>query len=265
MMIYSRLVAAQIRSQLQYRTSFILELLSNALMMTLFFISLRFMFDRFGSLGGWSLGEVAFLYGLVDISFGLMDMIFSGFDPDYFGQFIRRGAFDQLLLRPVSLFTQVLGSQFVLRRFGRIIEGVAVFIYALSLLSVEWTVGKIFYLPWVVVGQICFFGGLFMVGATITFWTVETTELMNMFTYGGSELIAYPMHIYQGWMRRFFTYIIPAAFINYFPALYFLDKTAPFPVPAGASFLAPLAGFFLLGLALAFWQYGINHYQSTGS
>jgi ABC-2 type transport system permease protein len=263
--LYRRLINLQFRAQLQYRAAFFFEIVATAISISSFFGALALVFQRFGSLGGWRLGEIAFLWGMVELSFGLMDMIFSGFDPTDFGQQVRRGSFDQLLLRPVSITLQVLGSKFVLRRLGRIIQGMVIFGLALYLADIQWSWVKVAYLPLVIASLICFFGGLFIVGATITFWTVESIEVINIFTYGGSELMGYPMHIYQDWLRRFFTYVIPAALLNYYPALFFLDKADPFRLPAFVPFLAPLVGPALLALALAFWRYGINHYQSTGS
>lgn len=263
--LYGRLISVQIRSQLQYRFSFLLEVASAAITLGLFFVVLVFVFERFEHLGGWTIAEVAFLFGMVETAFGVMDLVFSGFDPGTFGQQVRRGAFDQLLLRPVGLTLQVLGSQFVLRRLGRIFEGGAILVYALMLLDVQWTAGKLLYLPVVLFSQVAFFGGLFIIGATLTFWTVESIEVMNIFTYGGSELISYPMHIYQRWMRHFFTYVVPAIFLNYFPALYLLGKSAPFPVPTWVPFLTPLVGLGVLAAALRFWRFGIQHYQSTGT
>jgi ABC-2 type transport system permease protein len=201
----------------------------------------------------------------VELSFGLMDMIFSGFDPANFGQRVRLGTFDQVLLRPLPASLQVLGSDFVLRRLGRIVQGGLIFGIALTLVEIQWSWIKVLYLPIVIAGMICFFGGLFIVGATITFWTVESIEVVNIFTYGGSELIAYPIHIYPDWLRRLFTYIIPAGLLNYYPALFFLDKPDPFHLPVFASFLAPIAGLGMLFVSLAFWRFGLRHYQSTGS
>jgi ABC-2 type transport system permease protein len=123
----------------------------------------------------------------------------------------------------------------------------------------------VIYLPFILLGLICFFGGLFVIGSTITFWTIQSIEVVNIFTYGGSEMMAYPMHIYQQWMRQFFTYIIPAIFLNYYPALYILDKPDPFNFPPIASFLSPFVGFGILLLAFKFWGFGIRNYQSTGT
>ncbi len=263
--IYWRLIGVQIRSQMQYRTAFLLEIFSSGLTLFLFFVSLAFVLQRFGSLGGWTLGEIAFLWGTVEFAFGLMDMTFSGFDPGSFGKQIRQGLLDQLLLRPVNLTAQVFGSEFVLRRLGRVGQGVVILVIAITLADIEWTAAKVAYYPLVVLGLVCFFGGLFIIGATITFWTVDSIEAVNILTYGGSEMMAYPMHIYPDWLRRTFTYIVPAIFLNYYPALYFLDKPDVLGRAPIFAFLAPLVGGGILLVALRFWRFGLRHYQSTGT
>ena len=263
--LYRRLILIQIRSQLQYRTAFIMETTATATMQGLFFLSIYLVMNRFGDIGNWSIGEVAFLYGLVELSFGLMDMIFSGFDPKDFGKQVRLGTFDQLLLRPVSLLLQIFGSEFVIRRLGRIFQGVLIFFVALSFNDIQWTIIKIAYVPIIVLSMVLFFGGLFIIGSTITFWTIDSIEAINILTYGGSEMMAYPMHIYQDWLRHIFTFLVPAIFLNYYPALYILDKPDPLNYPSFAPFLSPVAGLAVFMAALAFWRFGLKHYQSTGS
>ncbi|MGL4609261.1 MAG: ABC transporter permease [Trueperaceae bacterium] len=262
---YRRLLGAQMRSQLQYRASFMLDVFSTAIFTITEFGALALVMTRFKTIDGWTFAEVAFLYGLVEFSFGLMDMLFAGFDPVVFGQNIKKGTFDQFLLRPVSVFWQILGSDVTLRRIGRITLGMSIFVIALNLNDIEWTIGKLLYLPFVIVGMVLFFGGLFVIGSSLTFWTVESVEAMNILTFGGNFLISYPMSIYQDWLRRIFTFIVPAIFLNYYPALYFLNKPDPFNFPYVAHFLAPFAGLFVFGIALLFWRFALKHYQSTGS
>jgi len=263
--IYLRLISVQIRSQMQYRFPFLVDLIATGLVTISGFLTLAFVLQRFGSIAGWKLGEVAFLYGMVETAFGLMDLIFSGFDPGNFGKQTRLGRFDQLLLRPVDITVQVLGSEFVIRRLGRIAQGVVILIIALTMVHIHWTIGKIIYLPMVLASLVAFFGGLFIIGATISFWTLDSIEIVNIFTYGGNEMMSYPMQIYPNWLRDFFSYILPAIFLNYYPSLYFLGKPDPLHFPPIAPFLAPLAGFGILGIALAFWQFGIRQYQSAGT
>jgi ABC-2 type transport system permease protein len=263
--MYWRLMRVQLHSQMQYRVSFWLEMLATAVITLVEFGALALVFERFGSLGGWTLGQVAFLYAIVELSFGLMDMLFSGFDPPYFGREVRLGTFDRLLLRPINVTAQVLASRLELRRLGKILFAGAILVYALRLTPVEWTAVKLLYLPLIIAGNVLFFGALFIIGATITFWTVDSIEIMNTLTYGGSYTTSHPMHIYPNWLVRFFTFIVPAIFLTYYPALYILDLPDPLGYPAFAPFLSPLVGVGALLLARAFWQFGIRRYQSTGN
>lgn len=263
--LYRRLMSVQIRSQMQYRTAFVLETLSTAVIVGVEFGSVALVLNRFGGIQGWTLAEVAFLYGMSETAFGFMDMIFAGFDPPVFGQHVRRGTFDQLLLRPVNITTQVMGSEFTLRRLGKIALGLAIFAFALQANPIIWTPLKLAYLPLVIFSLFLFFGGLFIIGATITFWTVDSIEVMNILTYGSSFTIDYPMSIYPDWIRRFFTFVVPVIFLSYYPSLYFLDRPELAEAPPFAPFLSPVVGIGLLLLALRFWHFGIRRYQSTGT
>jgi len=263
--LYWRLIAIQIKAQLQYPVAFWSELLGTALITVVEFGSVALILQRFDGIGGWTLGEVAFLYGVIETTFGVMDMLFSGFDPPVFGQQVRRGQLDQLLLRPVSVTLQVLGSRLEIRRLGRIGQGCVITSIGILSTQIHWTVAKAIYLPIVGASQVLFFGGLFIAGSTLTFWTVESIEAMNVLTYGGREMISYPMNIYRDWLRHVFTYLIPAIFLNYYPALYILDKPDPFGLPAAVPILTPVVGIGSLLAALALWRFGIRHYTSTGT
>jgi ABC-2 type transport system permease protein len=260
-----RLIGANFRSQMSYRLSLGFEFLGVFFITLLEFASFALVLPRFGDIGGWKLGEVALLAGMVNIAFGTMDLVFSGFDPGNFGRQVRLGRMDQLLLRPVDITLQVLGSEFVLRRLGRIIVGVGIFLLANNLTEIIWTPEKILLLALSIIGQILFFGALFVIGATTTFWTVESIEVLNIFTYGGSEMISYPMHVYPNFLRRFFTFILPAIFLNYFPALDILGRTDPLGFPAIAPWLSMPVGLLIFFIAMRFWRYGLAHYQSTGT
>lgn len=263
--VYWRLLGIQLRSQMQYRVSFLLQAGSTALIVFFEFAAVALVLERFGNISGWNIGEVAVLYGMVEIAFGAMDMMFSGFDPPKFGLNIRKGGFDQLLLRPVNITMQVFGSVLELRRLAKVAMGVVILSYGLGQVTIIWTITKLLLAAASIISMFCFFGGLFIIGSTLTFWTVESIEAINIFTYGGSQLIQYPMHIYQRWMRDLFTFVVPAIFLNYFPVLYILDKADPLHFPAFAPFASPLVGLGTLLAALAFWQFGIQHYQSTGT
>ncbi len=263
--LWKRLVGIHFRSQLSYRLSFFFELVGVFLIALLEYLAFALVLPRFDHIGGWRLGDVAVLMGMANLAFGSMDMFFSGFDPGNFGRQVRLGRFDQLLLRPVGITLQVLSSEFQVRRLGRIIVGVGILVYAFGVGQIIWTPAKMLMVALAILGQIGFFGALFITGATISFWTIDSIEVINIFTYGGNEAISYPMHIYPTGLRQFFTFILPAIFLNYYPAVYILDKPDPLNMPAIAPWLAPMVGIIFMLVALRFWRFGISHYQSTGT
>jgi len=185
-----KLLQIQILSQLQYPLTFAMKVVSSSMIMGFFFVAFALTFTRFDIFDGWTLGEVAFIWGITEFCFGVVDMIFGGFDYDAFSPMVRKGHFDQLLLRPVNVTLQVFGLRFVLRRLGKIIGGLTIFLFGLSLINVHWTAWKILYIPVLSFSLVIFFGSLFIIGATTTFWTMERLEILNIFTYGGSEIMS---------------------------------------------------------------------------
>ncbi len=263
--LYIILISSRVRSQMQYRLSFALDVFSAFLINFTDLLALWIIMTHIPAIGGWTLGEVALLYGLVTASFGLHELIQGAFDNDVFAGYIQRGLFDQILIRPLPIVFQMLTEFFVLRRLGRIAQGILALGLGLWLSQMQWTLIKALFVPVIVGGGALFFLGISIAGCTLCFWTVQSTEVVNIFTYGGQALLSYPISIYEQWMRLFFTYALPLAFINYFPTLYLLDKSNPFGLPAFVPFLAPLVCAVMLALAWRMWQVGVKQYQSTGS
>src|SRR5262245_18711635 len=134
--IYARLIGASVRSQMQYRASFLLSALGVFLITGIEVIGIWVLFARFGNLAGWTLEEVALMYGVVNITFAIADALASGFD--YFPVLVRGGDFDRILLRPRSTVLQLFGYELALRRVGRLVQGALVFAWAAARLNLEW-------------------------------------------------------------------------------------------------------------------------------
>jgi len=159
-LIYRKLIGAQVRAQMQYRASFVLEAIAQFAGNILDFVVVIILFSRLTALGGWTLPEIGLLYGISSVAFGLADMVIAGFDYSYFGpNMVRLGEFDRVLIRPVSAFVQVLTSQFTLKRLGRIGQGAIVLGWALIALGNIWTLLKLAYLVIIIVSGAFFFGG----------------------------------------------------------------------------------------------------------
>ncbi len=262
--LYRRLIAMQIRSQLQYKMNVLIDIVSYFAVTSGEFLAIVLYFGPFPTLLGWKVGEVALLCGVMSISFGFAEMLGAGIDN--FADTIRLGEFDRVLLRPVGAFTQVIGSDFRLRRLGRISEGCGIILLALHLLpGLQWSVLKVVVLLIGIFSGSIIFLSVMLLGATICFWTIETTELLNMLTYGGREMLSYPLTIYNTVMQRIFLFIVPLAFGSYVPTCYVLGRPLPFGIPVGIAFAAPLIACAFAFISGCIWRFGVRRYQSTGS
>ena len=143
--IYLRLVGARLRAQLEYRFSAVLQVLGTALLTIGDFVAIVVIFANIPELGGWTVQEVALLYALATVSFAFTDIAIGHLD--LFPQMIREGTFDQILVRPLPSLFQVVASDFAIRRFGRVLQGLAVLAYALVALDIDWTPGRVLAIP----------------------------------------------------------------------------------------------------------------------
>jgi ABC-2 type transport system permease protein len=263
LMLYRRLVGARIRGQMQYRASFWLQLFGVFSINVLELATIFILFQHFKTLGGWTSGEVAFLYGLSAISFSIAKVVGGGFD--VFSSLMVRGEFDRLLVRPVSPLIQVLCGDFRLHQVGRLLQGLLALAIALSMVEIDWTVVRALVLISALLSAAVVFSTLFLFDATLCFWTTETTEAVNAFTYGGTTLAQYPLHIFDVWMRRLFLWAIPLGFTIFLPGAYLLGKPDPLGLPGFAPFVAPGVAFLFAAIVGAFWRAGVRRYRSTGS
>jgi ABC-2 type transport system permease protein len=261
--LYFNLISAILRSQMQYRVSFIMQFIAQFIVTFTDFIAIMFIFSKFSDIKGWTLWQVGLLYGMTSVSFAIAEMTARGFD--LFSRMIRMGDFDRILLRPAGVFIQLMTADFDLRKLGRILQGFMVLVIAWKMLGLGLNPVKLVFLTAAVINGIIFYMAIIIAGATICFWSVESTELPNMFTYGGVEATSYPIAIYRQWFRNILIFIIPLAFVNYFPALYLLDMPDSLGFPYWIRFIFPLPSVIAMTLAVRFWNYGVKHYQSTGS
>lgn len=245
-----------------YPLSFFLQALAQFLVVGMEFVGIVFLFRRFGGIQGWTLPEIALLYGMVHVGFTTADACVTGFDQ--FGSMLKRGDFDRLLLRPRSTALQLAGQEFTLRRAGRFFQGAVVLAWALAHAPVSWDPARLGLLLFALAGTACTFFALFVLQATLAFWTVESLEVMNTMTYGGVEASQYPITIYRDGFRRFFTWVVPLAFMNYMPACTLLDRTNGLGLPPGLGWASPLVGFLFLALSLRVWHFGQGRYTSAG-
>jgi ABC-2 type transport system permease protein len=261
--LYLRLAWQSIRSQMAYRVSFVAVMFGNFLVTGAQFVATWLLFQRFHQIGGWTVTEIAVLYGVVNVAMGLSDLSNRGFEQC--GTLVRRGDFDRILLRPRGAALQLAGREFALRRMGRVTQGAVVLAWGLARAPAHLGWADAGLLIAAIFGGICVFLGLALLQATLSFWTLQGLELTSILNFGGAEASEFPVHIYDRWLQRTFMGFVPLATVSYFPVLSVLGKSDPFGLPPFVHALSPLAGPLFLAFNIFFWHLGVRRYASTGS
>ncbi len=256
--VYLHYVSINIRSAMQYKTSFLLSVLGQFFVSFNVFLGIYFMFQRFSTVEGFTYSEVLLCFSVMLMEFSLAEMVARGFDS--FSGMVRTGSFDRILVRPRNEVLQVLGSKFELTRIGRMLQAVVLFVYGVSTCGVSWSFAKILTVLFMLIGGTAVFTGLFLIYAALCFLTLEGLEFMNVFTDGAREHGKYPIGIYGEKMLLFTTFIIPYALIQYYPLLYIIDKS-----DNKLYILLPLAATGFLVPCYILWRFGVKHYKSSGS
>ncbi|MFC4619032.1 ABC transporter permease [Camelliibacillus cellulosilyticus] len=259
-MILGRYMLILFKSQMQYRASFWLLLAGQFFMPFSLFAGLYFLFERFGQIKGWTFYEVGLCFAVIHMAFSLSECFARGFDA--FSGLVARGDFDRLLVRPRGTVLQVLGSDFEFTKAGRLLQSAVVLVWVLIHLPIHWDILKIITLILMIISGVFIFTGIFILAATLSFWTIQAIEVANIFTDGGREMSQYPLNIYHKWVLKFFTFVIPFGSANYLPLMYLLGKTSGDGI---GYMLAPLAGIAFILPCLLIWRFGVRHYRSTGS
>lgn len=260
MKLYFRYILILLKAQMQYRVSFWLLSLGQFFVPLSVFAGLYFLFERFDNIKGWSFFEVALCFSVVHMAFSISECCARGFDS--FSSLVSTGEFDRVLVRPRSTIVQVMGSKFEFTRVGRLLQSVGVLIWALLNLFINWNIARVVTLILMVMSGVFIFAGIFILAATLCFWTIQGIEVANIFTDGGREMSQYPLNIYKKWVMRFFTFVIPFGSVNYFPLMYVLGRVKGDQI---LYMLSPLYGILFIVPCLYIWKFGVKHYRSSGS
>jgi ABC-2 type transport system permease protein len=254
---------AQVRSQTQYRASFLLDVLATSALTAVDVSAVFVLFSVRGNLGGFGGREVLLMAALSALAFPVADLTVGNIER--LRHYVRTGLLDAVLVRPLSAMGQLFALDFTFRRIGRVVQGLALYVVALVIAGIPWTPARALLVVVAPVAGAVFFASLFVAGATVAFWWIESGEIANAFTYGGRDFTSYPVTMYGGWFRKLFAFGLGFGFVAYFPALALLDRPDPLGTPGWLHWCSPITALLAALLAFLLWRTGIRHYRSTGS
>ncbi len=261
--IYLTLITTSIRARMEYKTSFLFYVVA-ILAFYVGQIGLLFVvLNRFQQIQGWTLGEMAFLYTLLAFAHGFTNLIFTQLI--HFDQIVVTGEFDRILVRPLSPLGQVIFSKFEASTVSHLIIGFVALWFSSRLACIEWTLKKVLLFPIIVLGGVLIAGAIRLMVTTVAFWTLRNQSLVHTVVFSCREFILYPVSIYNTGVQFFLTFVFPIAFINYYPAHLFLDRSGESLLHPALEIGTPLVGIIMFTISIFAWKAGVNHYQSSGS
>jgi len=121
------------------------------------------------------------------------------------------------------------------------------------------------YYLFAIFGGVLIQGAIFLFLATLNIYLLETGSLKELFYWNARKFAGYPLSIFHKAIQTVMLYVVPFAFVNYFPAQYLLRKEDMAAYPEIFLYLTPVLGVAMYLLAYVFWRFSLKYYKSSGN
>lgn len=249
-------ISMHIKSQLEYKTSFIFLCISQLLTFSMYYLSFYSLFRKFGMIKSFSIYQVMLCFAVVQFGESLAEALFRGFDK--FSELIKRGNFDLLLIRPQSIFYQVIGTKIEIAKLVKTLASLGFTLYAVVKLNLG--ISAIPLIIIMLISSTVIFASIIIIGAAFCFVTTEGLEIVNIFVYGTRDFAQYPIGMFNRAIQIFFTYLIPIALTSYYPMLYLTGVSSNI----WYCFM-PFISIITLIVSILIFNLGVKKYKSSGS
>ncbi|ODP30359.1 hypothetical protein PTI45_00220 [Paenibacillus nuruki] len=262
--LYFEFIKIQIVGIFQFKKAFTLGLIAQLASYGAEFFLLWIVIDRFNEINGWYSYEVLLLYAMNLCSYALASFFLAS--PSFrLSQMIKDGTFDEILTKPLNNFLYLICREFNSGYLSHLILSLVAMFIALANLNVSLNFFQTLFFIIVILSGSLIQGAALILISIPSFWVVENSMLKDVLFFQAKNFIRYPISIYPGIIQILLTFVIPYAFINFFPVQYFIQKNDFTFFSPVFQFLSPLVGVVLFILAYILWRIGINNYKSTGS
>jgi ABC-2 type transport system permease protein len=255
------LVKMHTKSRMEYRGAFFVDRAAQIAAYAAVFATLWVLLDRFGTLGGWEWPEMALLFAFQLLAYSLgASLSFVQFRD--LETLVRNGAFDVLMVKPMSPWAYLTFSGLNVDYVGHIALAVGVMGWALWQADIAWSVPQLaFLIAALASATLVVAATMTMIGAS-SLVLVQSSYLYAIF-FGFWELTRYPLNIFPPFLQWMMVTIVPLGFMNYVPVAAFLGKEVA-PLGVWGAPLALTAGPLFAALAALHWRWCLRRYQSGG-
>ncbi len=253
-----------IRGRMQYRVDSLVATLAVFVREATNIVVIYLTLLKFDSINHWNINEMLFLFSILFLTYAIVVALFA--DLRDFSCMIREGRFDRLIVRPRGiLFQLILNNADVLAVCGHGTLGILLFVISAGKVGITWDIPTILYYVSAIIGGVLIQGGIFIIFSALSFYFVETGSIREIFYWNMRKFAGYPISIYNKLIQAIMIYVVPFAFVNYFPAQYLLRKEDMALYNDAYMYIAPLVGIGIYLVAYVFWRVSIRRYTSTGN
>lgn len=262
--IIAQSLKMSMKVRMQYRLDTFIATLAVFIRESTGIIVIYLTLQKFDNLNTWTMDEMMFLYSLLFLTYSVVVVLFA--DLRDFSCMIREGRFDRRMLTPRGLLIQLISNNAdLIAAAGHGTLGVLLFIFSAGRVGVVWNFTTIMYYVFALMGGVLIQGGTMIFFSALSFYFVETNSLRKIFYWEMRKFAGYPIGIFNKLLQFIIVFIVPFAFVNYFPAQYLLRKPDGTDYPEFFMYIAPLVGIAVYLLAYLFWRISVKHYKSTGN
>ncbi|BCJ85102.1 ABC transporter permease [Effusibacillus dendaii] len=262
--VYVTMVRAAILSRLQYRADFLMGILGVFVLNAASLGTTWVLLQRFNNLHGWTFWEIVFLYNLWLLGHSFRAILFRQIN--MLDDYIVQGTFDGFLTRPASPFIQFIGREVHYLGIGDLILSSTMLGIAYHYLGLSWSPALWAWFILIVPASTTVEVSIILIMSTISFKTGRSRAIVNAATQFSFGLVQqYPLDMFNRGVRAIVTFVLPFAFMNYYPSLLLLGKWEKLGGYSWLAYASPAVALILCIIAFFAWRWGIRHYQSTGS
>ena len=257
--LYRVLIKQFFKTLVQSKVDFLMGLFGFFFTQVLGIAFLYLIFDKIPSLNGWTLSQLIFIYGFAQIPRGI-DHLFTDNIWLVAWRMVVNGDFDRYMLRPMNVFFQIICEKLQPDAIGELLIGTILIIMSLSkgIVIVD-GVHIVMFIVSVIAGAVIY-TSIKLLFASLSFWIKRSGPFLQV-AYEMADFAKYPVEIYSKPIQFILTFVIPFAFVAYFPASYFLIQKSALTTVGIECLIAVILSI----LAYSIFKIGISKYESAGN
>lgn len=261
--IYWLYIKTFFKARAEYRFGLFCALFANFYSYLITYLTCYILISSLKSIGGWDFPDLSILFAL-NLLASSVSAALIWYTVFNLSSMITSGKLDGLLIKPVGVMKQLIFQRFGDTALAQILTSIIFLILAIYIKVDEFSVLKIVYLIFCIIGGVLIHCGFMILVGSVSFWTFRSSEIGKMVYYDIRSLIQFPLQIYPKWIKFTLTFIFPWAFVNYYPSLILLNKVKNIGEFI-LGIIAPIIGLLFFMFSLFVFNKGLNKYTGVGN